>query len=139
MKRLLASLACFAFAACASPSPQAAMDRVSREFAGRDIDDFFVSYGSAFSSKPAKEGGTSYRWISLEPNGGPAPPSILTYPGGNFGPIGDASNGEIVGGYCEIRILTDARDKIRELALVSDSTGKFSGSRCAEIFGQPPK
>jgi hypothetical protein len=119
-------------------SPQQAMDRVNHEFAGQDVGNFFISYGSAASSKPLSGGGKLYRWVSLEPGGGSSSPAIFAYPGGTYSIPQDNANGEMMSGYCEISITTDAHDRIRKLTLVSDSIGKFSGSRCAEIFSQPP-
>jgi len=136
MKRLLLPL--LFLAACTSvPAPQAAMDSINRQFAGRDVNAFFTEFGAPVSSQPSGNGKT-YRWLSLEPQGVSRPATVMTYPGGHFGQIGDNTNGEMVSGYCEISIRTGSDDKIEHMALVYDSTGKFSGSRCAEIFGLPP-
>jgi hypothetical protein len=128
--------ALFLLAACTpAATPQAAMERASREFAGHDVTEFFISYGSPVSSQ-AQGDGKTYRWVSIEPSGGPRSAGIITYPGGHFGTMG--SNGEMVSGYCEISIRTDSQERIQKLTLVYDSVGKFSSSRCAEIFGAPP-
>jgi len=140
MKSLIRTLSLFLLllAACTpAPSPQAALARANQEFDGRDVGEFFISYGSPAGVKPF-HGGKIYRWLSLEPHGGAGEASAIMYPGGHFGTIGDSGNGEMVSGYCEISIRTDAQEKIVNLTLVYDSIGKYSGSRRAEIFSQPP-
>jgi len=113
------------------------MERVNREFDGHDVTEFFLSYGSPSGSEALSTGGKNYRWISLELHGGPRHATAIMA-NRHFGTIGGTENGEMMNGYCEIRILADEDDRIRKLTLVYDSIGKYSGSRCAEIFAEPP-
>jgi hypothetical protein len=131
-------IAMLAVVAACTPmqTPKQAMIRVNKEFVGRDAGEFFVSYGSAVSSKPTHDRGAIYRWISLEPHGG-ANDIYHPYLGGHYSIPADDANGEMITGYCEISIRVNKDDQIEKFTIVNDSIGKFSGSRCAEIFGQP--
>jgi len=129
-------------AACTPYTPPArVMDDLNREFVGHDSGEFFADFGSAVSSKAARNGGLDYRWVSIEPGAAASHTTLFNRPGGVYGFMDTSpANGDMMAGYCEIRIHTDADLRITQLTLVNDSPGKFSGSRCAEIFGQsPPK
>lgn len=115
------------------------MADINREFMGRDSGEFFADFGSAVSSKTAPGGGRVYRWVSIEPGANQAHTTLFNRPGGVYG-FTDASppNGDMMSGYCEIRVSTDADLRITKLTLLYDSPGRYSSSRCAEIFGKPP-
>lgn len=119
-------------------TPDQAMQRINGEFSGHDIGEFFVSYGSAAGVKTQNDGSKLYHWVSIEPHSGSNLPGYINYPGGHYVPIAPGTNGEILSGYCEINIATTRDDRIQKLTLISDSIGKYSGSRCAEIFEQGP-
>lgn len=134
MYRIIVSLASLLLAACAAgPSSHEAMDKLNAKFDGKNVNEFFHSYGKAASSKPAKTGETVYRWVSIEP-----PTSGRLYPnytrqGGRavFVPGPDMINEPR---YCELNIQTDKHNVIRTLSIIHDSTGNWSNSLCAEIF-----
>jgi hypothetical protein len=119
------------------PLPQA-MARVNSEFAGRNVGEFFVDYGSGAGESSLPDGGHFYQWVSLESASVSRPASAVTYPGGHYAAIADNSNGEFVSGYCKVGITTDTGDKIVKITLLNDSIGKYGSSRCAEIFAQGP-
>lgn len=134
---MLAAGAALLLAGCGStPSTHVAIERMNSEFAGRDINQFFLTYGSPSGSRTMHDGGRAYRWISLDPQGGQG--GYLISPGGHYTLPQDTSNGEMITGYCEVSLRTDSGDRIRKITLVNDSIGKQSGSRCAEIFGLAP-
>ena len=133
---LFTSILLIVLSACTPmPGKRDAMERVNQEFIGQDANNFFLSYGRAAGSASMRDGGRQYRWLSVEPNGG-GRSGYLVSPSGHYVTPSDETNGEMLSGYCEISVRTDASDRIKKIAIVSDSVGKFSGSRCAEIFGQ---
>ena len=117
------------------PTGTQSLARANTELKGRNISDFFVMYGMPVDSRTLRDGSVSYRWISLEPAMASSPGYIVSS-AGHYAIPQAGGNGQMVSGYCEVRILTDKQDRIRNLTLVNDPIGKFSGSRCGEIFGQ---
>jgi hypothetical protein len=139
MKRLPVLLLLLAAACTPQPTPQWAITRTNAEFDGKDVGLFFASYGAPAGVHSDGNEGKLYRWLSIEPMGGGSGAGYINYPNGNYAIPSDNSNGEMLTGYCEVRIRTDADLHIRDISLISDSIGKYSGSRCSEIFSQSEK
>jgi hypothetical protein len=140
MKRCLPLLALLAACTPQPPHPAQAMADINAEFKGKPASIFFLDFGSAADSKPDSSGGRVYRWLSIEPDMGEPHTTLFSSPEGPYG-FADSSapNGDMMAGYCEVRVFADRADRIRHIDLMYDSPGKYSGSRCAEIFGEPKK
>jgi len=135
MSRSWLPIALLLLAGCSSPTPHYAMARVNTEFQGRPAHEFFLDYGQPASVRHLRGGGTSYRWLSLDAASGTSA-SVIVSPASHYALGGDETNGEMFTGYCEIRVEANRDDVITRIVPVNDSIGKFSDSRCAEIFGQ---
>jgi len=118
-KYLLAALLLLAGCVVTTESPHELAIDLHQQYGGRTANQFFYSYGRPASEVSLPGGYKSYRWTSLkEPfDSDEVPPQYY---------------------YCEIEIYTDNQDIIQDFAILVDSVGKWSASRCSEIFTAPP-
>src|SRR5579885_1549654 len=135
--RLTLPLALLMLAGCAATAyPEATMTRLNQQYAGRNVDQFFLRYGMPAGQYQMHSGGRIYRWVSpVDTYVVPSPPVFYGY----YHPFWvDSYPPEVIQRYCEIQIQTDYRGRIRRLVRTADTAGRVSTSRCAEIFDNPP-
>jgi hypothetical protein len=133
MKYILFSAIALLAACTQMPASSDSFDRVNQEFKGQDVNNFFIDYGSPAGVVSSTKYGRIYRWISLDTHLGDSENLSHT---GNYVIPNISSEGVMTAGYCEIHIRVDIRGRIEKITEVNDSLGKFSSSRCAEIFSQ---
>jgi hypothetical protein len=132
--RIIVSVVILLLAACtAAPSPQ---EKLNQQFTGHKADDFFLSYGQPASQTSVKNGGSLYRWVSLEPQETKPTPMAYSYmtPHGKFAVPEPGDDTSLRPQYCELQIHADKKGLIRDIAITGDSPGKWSNSMCADIF-----
>jgi hypothetical protein len=131
----LPTVALLALAGCSAPMSSTQLTNyLNRSYAYEPVDHFFFSYGRPAAEFKSYDGGTVYRWVSLEPAQLPRQHTMVyTSPKGNYAVV-DSYDGIPQAQYCELRIYTDQQDVIQHFAVVVDSVGKWSASRCSEIF-----
>lgn len=80
------------------------------QYIGKNSDEFFAIYGPPSSEYGLESGDRVFRWNS-----------------------GKWSNAyaEV---FCEVQLLVSRDNKIKSIAPINDSIGKWQTSRCAEIF-----
>lgn len=125
-----------ALAGCvpASETPRQLTDDLNRHYAGRPAIEFFDAFGRP-TGEFSNPRGAIYRWVSThdgKPSGNVAR-QIYTSPSTNY-EIVDNYRGMTENYYCELRVYVDQADVIDHFAVAVDSSGKWSSSRCTEIF-----
>ena len=117
--------------ACAANSNSFVTYHLDKGFAGHPINDFFEQYGYPSGEFTVSQG-KAYRWTSL---GLPSEPNRHVYrtTGGEYQVI-DTYKGSTVRQYCELRIIANRDDIILGFAIAVDTDGKYSSSRCSELF-----
>jgi len=135
-------LAIILLAACCfeGNSPEYIIYYLNDAFKGRPANEFFASYGFPSARFQEVNGNTVYWWASTQLKTYPSQANPATY-------LSADGSYQIVGGYrgkderqyCEIRIYASKEDIINGFDIAVDSTGKWSTSRCSEIFKRPLK
>lgn len=107
---------------------------LNRRFAGRTAQEFFSIYGLPAGGFDLNGNENIYRWTS-------ASPSVVTshryYSKDGMYEAADNYNHFTQAHYCEVRVVTDKADIIEKFDVAVDSMGKWSSSRCSEIFAAP--
>ena len=115
-------------------APNLVMERLNQRYAGKPVGEFFRNYGRPVGKPRAADDGETYVWATIQPDNKPAgvpgvhvsPNAQITFP---------SSAAKAPGGLiCQLTIQTDTKGAIRNFAIVHDSEGKRSNSRCSEIF-----
>jgi len=122
--------------ACTAPmSSDQLVNYLNRLYANAPASEFFADFGLPAGEFARDDGETVYRWVSLEPAVFPEEHAITHYqvPGGHYTLV-DGYNGIPQAQYCELRIYTDRQGIIERFAVAVDSIGKWTASRCTEIF-----
>lgn len=112
------------------------MERANTAFVGKNIDDFFLTYGVPYRKHQLTNGEFLYLWNSGVISYGLPTTTNIT---GTKNPYGYSGTAVTYGGgsidvFCEVQIHTSAEGKILSINPVSDTLGKWTTSRCAEIF-----
>ncbi len=137
MKRLFLFAAILLVAACApAQSPQNLVYYLDKGFAGHPVNEFFYHYGFPSGEFTSTGDSKSYRWTSIQPAGKPGTQHSTYQNADGTYDLMDSFQSGVVRQYCEIRIYTNANDTIRNFAIVVDTVGKWTPSRCSEIFDQ---
>lgn len=137
---LITGCAILLLAACSeSPkSPAELTDALNRRYRDRPANEFFVDYGLPAGEFELGDGTHIYRWTSNQRDAVPTAVNFTRYNAPNEDyQLVDTYNGITETHYCELRIYTDAGDIIQKFAVAVDSIGKWSASRCSEIFSNP--
>jgi hypothetical protein len=138
MKRLLAALGLAALCGCChsdGASPAYITYFLNHDYDGHPATQFFASYGYPSGAFERANGSRVYIWASSRYKAelSHATPTDFTSSGGNFQMV-DTYHGSTERQYCEIRVYADAADTIKDFIVAVDSTGRWSASRCSEIF-----
>ncbi len=110
---------------------------LNRGFAGHPASDFFTHFGYPVAGFDHKDGTREYRWTSVASKTDNSKDTLDTYtsPTGEYH-FKDSYHGVTERQYCELRIYADISDNITSFAIAVDSTGRYSASRCSELFGK---
>jgi hypothetical protein len=135
MKRFLLMSAFLLFTACTpAQSPQNLVYFLDKGFTGHPVNQFFYQYGFPSGEFTSTGDSKYYRWTSIQPAGKPGTlHSTYQNANGSYDLMDNPHTG-VMRQYCELRIYTDSNDVIRNFAIVVDSIGKWTTSRCSEIF-----
>lgn len=134
MNRILILIIAFGLVGCAST--QEAANRLSSNFAGKNIDAFVLHHGAPFQRHQLNSGDLLYRWSSeIRAYGLPASTTVQ----GTASPYGFSGTATTTGGgtfnvFCEVQILTTQDGTIKSISPFQDTIGNWTTSRCAEIF-----
>lgn len=134
MNRIHILVAAFILAGCAST--QEAAQTLSSNFAGKNIDAFVLRHGAPFQRHQLNSGDLLYRWSSeVHAYGLPTTTTVQ----GTATPVGFSGTATTTGGgtvnvFCEVEILTAQDGNIKSISPVRDTIGRWTTSRCAEIF-----
>jgi hypothetical protein len=137
IRNLMLCIAMLSASACTyEESPAQVASDLTRHYLGRPANEFFQSYGQPSGEFSYSDGSTAYRWVSAQSQLPPANAVISkTYqaPGSTY-QMSDTYYGKVETHYCELRIFTNPDNNIEKISVAVDSTGKWSASRCQEIF-----
>jgi hypothetical protein len=139
-KRVLISLCVAALAGCSGyigNSSDYIIHYLDKGFVGHPVNEFFYVYGAPAGKFDQGAGNVVYRWVSTQLRSHPAKVRVDEYTSttGEYEAV-DSYKGSIEHQYCELRILVDRNDLIRSFDIAVDSSGKWSTSRCSEIFNK---
>lgn len=126
----------FSIILCSCTSTKQAIDVLNTTMVGKNIDEFVLQYGTPSNKHQMNNGEYIYTWNSGVLSY--AMPSTTTMSGtsNSYGYQGTAT---ITGGgsikvFCEIQIHTDSQGNIINFKAMRDTLGKWTTSRCSEIF-----
>ena len=124
----------FALCGCAHSSSYT-RSNLERNFATHPVNEFFRDYGFPFGSIENKNGSDIYLWSSIDVDKFASQARPVTYYSNNgVYPVVDNDSGNMQREYCQLRIYTDKAGTIEKIDITVDSVGKWSNSRCSEIF-----
>ncbi len=108
---------------------------LNKKFEGHPINEFFHAYGFPSARFEKSDGQIMYRWASSQLDVYPAHahPEAYYSDKGTYEVV-DEPRGGTRRQYCELRIHTDRAETIHKIDITVDSMGKWSNSRCSEIF-----
>lgn len=135
MNRILIILTIvLSLAGCAST--QEAANSLRSNFAEKNIDAFVLRYGAPFQRHQLNSGDLLYTWSSeLRTYSLPATTTVQ----GTASPYGfsattTTTDGGTISVFCEVQIITTHDGTIKSISPFRDTIGKWTTSRCAEIF-----
>lgn len=134
---LLGVLAAMLLTGCIGNSPYYTTYYLDKGFVGHPVNEFFYVYGYPSGRLEKANGNVVYQWVSAQSitDASKANPNIYTSPNGSYQAV-DAYSGSVQRQYCELRINTDKNEIVRSFDIVVDTDGKWSTSRCSEIFNR---
>ncbi len=125
---------------CVAPVPPATPyqvnDDLNRAFSGDPVNRFFYKFGQPAGEFESGDGHHIYRWTSVRGRFSDAPISTWQAPTGTYRLV-DTYSGKVETEYCEVRVYTDSQGFIDHFEVAVDSIGRWSSSRCSEIFEYP--
>ena len=119
---------------CASTSQGVARAKI--RFVGKNLDEFVLAHGIPYAKHELSSGEYVYLWNS----------GVISYTmpqtttmSGTYTSTGYSGTAHTTGGnsmdvFCEVQIHTQADGTILDLKATKDTWGKWTTSRCAEIF-----
>ena len=133
--RLLLIAAFILISGCVST--QKVANRIYAEYNGQNFDSFVRERGLPHSRYQLSDGGNVYVW-----NSGVITyrmPSTTTVSGtvdssGYYAGCGVTTGGGNLNVFCEVQIETDRNNIIRAVTITRDTIGKWTTSRCGEVF-----
>jgi len=105
-------------------------------YVGQDADQFFIENGPASAAQKLGSGSTLYVWSSGRRNvemPGTATSTVQSFGSSSYVTTNYTPGGSI-GLECQVSILVDPENVIREIKPHRDSIGMWQMSRCAEMF-----
>lgn len=113
-------------------STQAVIDRFGQKWVGRNFDEFVMSYGAPYRRFELNSGGTAYVWNSgISSIAIPATATTNVY--GNTA-YTQVSGGGNINMFCEMQLVTDRSETIRQITILKDTIGRWVTSRCHEVL-----
>lgn len=106
---------------------------LNQKFDGHPAGEFFHDYGFPVARYASLDNGASYKWASTQLGIHPEE-AYLTSSYNNTYQVANDHHGRVARQYCELHVDVDSNDVIRNISVSVDSQGKFSRSRCSEIF-----
>jgi len=134
MKAMVGTLLILLLSGCTTTNQ--AMLRVNNSFAGKNIDEFVLQHGVPYKKHQLNSGDFIYVWNS----------GVISYQmpattnlSGTVSPYGYTGTATTYGGgalnvFCEVQIHTAQDGMIRSIQAVRDTIGKWTLSRCSELF-----
>jgi hypothetical protein len=109
---------------------------MNRNYAGQNIDDFFVQHGGPTRHHPLHSGDRLYTW-----NSGVSSfylPQTTTFKGSStpYGFSGTAQTFDSgpIDVFCEVQLVAAPDGTIKSITILNDTFGLWSLFRCAEFF-----
>lgn len=124
---------------CGTHSSDYTLYSLNASFKDQPINKFFYVYGVPTEEFDLAKGNKVYRWASVLPS------TVASTTHSDFYYVSyitdsatyhvtDNYRGSTERQYCELRIYTDKNDIVQDFAIAVDTYGKWSRSRCSEIF-----
>jgi hypothetical protein len=113
------------------------LNKANSQFVGRNMDDFVREYGMPYREFKLNDGSKLYRWSSGVLSYGIPSSTTFQATQGTYGQITGTSQthgGGSIDVSCEVDIHTTSDGTITAIKPVRDTLGKWTTSRCAEIF-----
>jgi hypothetical protein len=113
------------------------INRANSRFVGRNMDDFVKEYGMPIREFKLNDGSKVYRWSSEVLTYGLPSSTTFQATQSDSGLISGTSQtygGGSINVFCEVDIFTTSDGTITAIKPVRDTLGKWTTSRCAEIF-----
>lgn len=135
MKKITPIFITFFLLGCTST--EQAMRRANARFVGRSIDEFVLEHGIPYAKHQLNNGGYIYAWNSGVISYNMPETTIVT---GQIDPLVFYSRSPTTTGggsidiCCEVQIHTSAEGKILSIKPIRDTWGRWTTSRCSEIF-----
>ena len=109
---------------------------LNKKFDNYPVTNFFHVYGFPEARFERTDGGVVYRWSSSDLDVYPSHehPQVYYSDKGTYQVVADEHRRGTQRQYCELRIYADREEYIRRIDITVDSAGKWSESRCSEIF-----
>lgn len=131
-----AVLAFAALAAGCTTTEQAA-NFLQRQYAGQNLDAFVLKHGAPYKKHQLNSGDVMYAWSSEIRTY--AMPTMTTFqgtaaPGGAVTGSAFTTGGGGASVFCEVTIVTRPDGTIKAIDPSYDTIGRWTTSRCAEIF-----
>jgi len=128
-------IAIFILSGCTTT--EEAMLRANNEFVGKNIDDFVLKHGIPYAKHQLNNGEYVYAWSSgVISYDMPATTTMsgTVSPYGYYSGTAMTTGGGSINVWCEVQIHTTAEGKILSIKPLRDTWGKWTTSRCSEIF-----
>ena len=110
--------------------------RANSSFAGKNLDTFVLAHGIPYAKHELSSGEYVYLWNSgVISYAMPHTTSMSgTYTSTGYSGTAHTTGGGTLDVYCEVQIHTEADGTILDIKATKDTWGKWTTSRCAEIF-----
>ena len=116
---------------------QQAMERANLAYVGHNVDEFVLMFGIPCGEHQLNDGRKIYTW-SLGQQSYYIPYQTTTSGSVNsFGQYSGSSftyGGGVASIFCDIEVITTSDGTITHISALRDTWGKWTTSRCAEIF-----
>ena len=125
-----------AFALLGCTTTQQAADALGQKYLGQNIDAFVVAYGAPYAKHILNSGDAMYTWNSgVHSYGMPTTTTVQgTRTPMGFSGTATTSGGGSINVFCEVRIVTAPDGTVKSILPVGDTIGRWTTSRCGEIF-----
>jgi hypothetical protein len=123
-----------ALGGCAST--QEAADSLRRNFEGKNIDTLVLRYGAPYQKHQLNSGDLMYTWSSeIRAYGLPTTTTIQgSTSASGFSGTAISSGGGAINVFCQVQIVTAQDGTIKSISPFRDTIGRWTTSRCAEVF-----
>ena len=127
----------FLLLASGCTTTKSAIDYIGVNYVGNNIDKFIIDHGIPSKQYELNNGNIIYEWVSNIRSYGLS--NTTTQNGhmttsGNFTSTSISSGGGSLDVYCKLEFHTDPNGIILSAKSITDTIGRWTTSRCAEIF-----